>query len=150
MSAPFPFFDSTMSFWRRKWQPTAVFLPGESHGQRSLVGYSPRGCKESDTPERLTQTQASYWASLVAQLVKNPPAIRETLVRFLGREDPLEKGVGYPPQYSRALAQRICRYGGRVLWLFFKILTLSYVIKSCLSVLLLEAVCAITWLNHDS
>ena len=29
--------------WRRKWQPTAVFLPGESHGQSSLVGYSPRG-----------------------------------------------------------------------------------------------------------
>ena len=31
--------------WRRKWQPIPVFLPGESHGQRSLVGYSPRGCK---------------------------------------------------------------------------------------------------------
>ena len=27
--------------WRRKWQPTPVFLPGKSHGQRSLVGYSP-------------------------------------------------------------------------------------------------------------
>ena len=37
--------------WRRAWQPTPVFLPGESHGQRSLVGYSPRGCKESDTTE---------------------------------------------------------------------------------------------------
>ena len=67
------------------------------------MGYSPWGRKESDTTERLTQTQASFWASLVAQLVKNPPAIRETLVRFLGREDPLEKGVGYPPQYSRTL-----------------------------------------------
>ena len=31
-------------------------------------------------------------ASLIAQLVKNPPAMQETLVRFLGREDPLEKG----------------------------------------------------------
>ena len=30
---------------RRKWQPTPVFLPGESHGQRSLAGYSPWGCK---------------------------------------------------------------------------------------------------------
>ena len=38
---------------RRKWQPTPVFLPGESHGQRSLVGYSPWGRKESDTTERL-------------------------------------------------------------------------------------------------
>ena len=31
--------------WRRKWQPTPVFLPGESHGQRSLVGYSAWGAK---------------------------------------------------------------------------------------------------------
>ena len=37
--------------WRRNWQPTAVFLPGESHGQRSLVGYSPWGCKELDMTE---------------------------------------------------------------------------------------------------
>ena len=34
--------------WRRKWQPTPVFLPGKSHGQSSLAGYSPRGHKESD------------------------------------------------------------------------------------------------------
>ena len=37
--------------WKRAWQPTPVFLPGESNGQRSLVGYSPKGCKESDTIE---------------------------------------------------------------------------------------------------
>ena len=37
--------------WRRAWQSTPVFLPGESHGQRSLIGYSPQGCKESDTTE---------------------------------------------------------------------------------------------------
>ena len=35
--------------WRRKWQPTPVFLPGKFHRQESLVGYSPQGCKESDT-----------------------------------------------------------------------------------------------------
>ena len=39
--------------WRRKWQSTPVLLPGKSHGQRSLVGYSPRGRKESDMTERL-------------------------------------------------------------------------------------------------
>ena len=33
------------------WQLTPVFLPGQSHGQRSLVGYGPRGCKESDMTE---------------------------------------------------------------------------------------------------
>ena len=37
--------------WRRKWQPTPAFLPGKSHGQRSLAGYSPQGHKELDTPE---------------------------------------------------------------------------------------------------
>ena len=39
--------------WRRKWQSTPVLLPGKSHGQRSLVGYSPWGHEESDTTERL-------------------------------------------------------------------------------------------------
>ena len=35
----------------KAWQPTPVFLPGESHEQRSLVGYSPQSRQESDTPE---------------------------------------------------------------------------------------------------
>ena len=37
--------------WRRAWQPTPVFLPGEFHGQRSLAGCSPRGHKELDRTE---------------------------------------------------------------------------------------------------
>ena len=40
--------------WRRAWQPTPVFLPGVSHGRRSLSGYSPWGHKQSDMTERLT------------------------------------------------------------------------------------------------
>ena len=40
--------------WRRKWQPTPLFLPGKSHGQRSLVGCSPWGHKELGTTEWLT------------------------------------------------------------------------------------------------
>ena len=47
--------------WRRAWQPPPVFLPGESHRQKSLVGYSPCDLKESDTPEVMshsTQTTA--------------------------------------------------------------------------------------------
>ena len=39
--------------WRKEWQLTPVFLPGEFHGQRSLTGYSPWGHKELDTTERL-------------------------------------------------------------------------------------------------
>ena len=41
----------TFMQWRRKWQPTPVFLPGESQGQRSLMGCRLWGCKESDTTE---------------------------------------------------------------------------------------------------
>ena len=44
--------------WRREWLPTPLFLPGESHGQRSLAGYSPWGCKESDVTNQLTHTHA--------------------------------------------------------------------------------------------
>ena len=40
--------------WRRKWQPTQVFLPGKSRVQRSLAGYNPWGGKESDTPKRMS------------------------------------------------------------------------------------------------
>ena len=43
----------SLQFGRRQWYPTPVLLPGKSHGWRSLVGYSPWGCKESDTTERL-------------------------------------------------------------------------------------------------
>ena len=47
------FYFSLFSYiiWRRKWQPTPVFLPRESRGQRSLVGCCPQGCTESDTTE---------------------------------------------------------------------------------------------------
>ena len=48
--------------WRRKWHATPVFLPEESHGQRSLVGYSPWGHQESDTTEySTTDTCAHIW-----------------------------------------------------------------------------------------
>ena len=43
-----------MIFWRRQWHPTPVLLPGKSHGQRSLVSYSPGGCKELDTTNTYT------------------------------------------------------------------------------------------------
>ena len=48
--------------WRRKWQPTPVFLPGKSYGQRSLEGYSPWGRKELDTTEqRSVSTSTAHW-----------------------------------------------------------------------------------------
>ena len=50
--------------WRRKWQPTPVFLLGKFYGPRSLVGYSSRGCKESDATEHThthTHTRDRFW-----------------------------------------------------------------------------------------
>ena len=64
---------------RKGLQATPVFLPGESHEQRSLVGYSPRGRKELDTTERLTLSMVwvSYWgAFLVVQTVRHLPAMQ--------------------------------------------------------------------------
>ena len=61
--------------------PTPIFWPEEFHGL-----YSPWGCKESGTTERLS-------LSLVAQMVKNLPAMQETWVRSLGWEDLREKGM---------------------------------------------------------
>ena len=56
--------------WRRKWQPTPVFLPGESHGQRSLVGYSPWGLQSrtrlSDTH---THVQHDYYKPIHCGIV---------------------------------------------------------------------------------
>ena len=50
--------------WRRAWQPTPAFLLGESHGQRSLDGYSPGGCKELDTTEQLTISRVFHYTAL--------------------------------------------------------------------------------------
>ena len=58
--------------WRKKWQPDPVFLPGKSHGQRSLVGYSPGGRKESDTTERLSTGAKEFVQSTTAKLDQNP------------------------------------------------------------------------------
>ena len=46
--------------WKRKWQPTPVFLPGKSHGHRSLAGYSPWGRKKSDRTEQLSTPSLTY------------------------------------------------------------------------------------------
>ena len=50
--------------WRREWQPTPVFLPGESRGQRSLADYGPQGCKELDTTEQQTLSISTEFYSL--------------------------------------------------------------------------------------
>ena len=72
--------------WRRKWQPTPVFLPGESQGRLSLVGWRLWGRTESDMTE-------ATWRQQQGSAVKNSLAMQEIWVQSLGWEDPLEKGM---------------------------------------------------------
>ena len=67
---------------RRKWEPTPVLLPGESHGQRSLVGYSPWGCKESDMTEGLSIAQhsvsySSVYSWTLTKIILNKTQVKE-------------------------------------------------------------------------
>ena len=65
--------------WRRAWQPTPVFLPGESHGQRSLAGYSPWGCKVLDTTEATEHAWTKY---IVTLLDSSDTAVIKTVMIF--------------------------------------------------------------------
>ena len=58
-----------------EWQPTPVFLPGKLHGQRSLMGYSPRGCKESDTAE-CTHIRSGTNTDLVIETERPKKSVR--------------------------------------------------------------------------
>ena len=79
----------TFMHWRRKWQPTPVFLPRESQGRGSLVG-----CHlwDRNRVRHDWSNLAAAAAALIAHQVKNPPAMWETWIWSLGWEDPLEKG----------------------------------------------------------
>ena len=61
--------------WRRAWQPTPVFCPGEAHGERSLEGYSPQGFKESDTAERLGTSCTQHKGQLPTACTCDPDVI---------------------------------------------------------------------------
>ena len=117
--------DFTFTHWRKKWQPTPVFLPGEFHGQRSLAGYSPCGRKESDTtntcppglwlpcwticnynpPPPIGSPSWKWIGSLHAQDLPWLPWATEHMVNpsayftFEPLSAPLGEGNGNPPQY---------------------------------------------------
>ena len=60
--------------WRKKWQLTPVFLPGESHGQRSQTDYGPWDSKESDMTEHTHTTIRSHMHSLTEKKRKKETA----------------------------------------------------------------------------
>ena len=67
------FRDSQKIPWMKTGQPTLVVMPEESHGQRSLAGYGPKGCKELDTTEVTYHTcKHAYMLSLLLFLVSVP------------------------------------------------------------------------------
>ena len=92
--------------WRRQWQPTPAFLPGEFHGQRSLEGYSPWVANRTlSTVQEQQQTMLNDFiltSSQVALVVKNPP-VNARDKRVVGSISGLERfpwgGNGNPLQY---------------------------------------------------
>ena len=77
-------FTFTFMHWRRKWQPTPEFLPGKSHGQRSLEGYSPWGLKNSYTTEA-TELMSKWIAWLLTWALRVQLAIKALPVMHCGR-----------------------------------------------------------------
>ena len=59
--------------WRKEWLPTPVFLPGEFHGQRNLMGYGPWDHRESDMTERLSMHTQPRLQSLLNKILRGNP-----------------------------------------------------------------------------
>ena len=79
--------------WRRKWQPPPLFLHGKFHGQRNLAGYSPYGCKESDTTE-LTSVISLFGFPSGSDGKESACSVREMgLILWSGRSP--REGNGY-------------------------------------------------------
>ena len=93
-----------MHIYRRKWQPTPVLLPGKFHGQRSLVGYSPWGCKELDTTERLHFLSfcSSFWrtTNIYLYIEGNGNPLQCSCL-----ENPMDGGAWWATVYGAAKSQ---------------------------------------------
>ena len=98
-------------YWRRKWQPTPVPLPGKSHGLRNLVGYSPWGYKELETTERLHVLFVTFWEGFpgssdgkesacngghlgsIPGLGRSPGEGNGNVLQYSCLENPMDRGV---------------------------------------------------------
>ena len=88
--------------WRWKWQPTPVFLPGKSHGQRIPTGYSSWGCTELDMTEQLSRYKCVLYLKGFpgGSVVRNLPANTGDSGLIPGWGRSCGKGNGNPLQYS--------------------------------------------------
>ena len=98
--------------WRRKWQPTPVSVPGESHGQRSLAGYGPQGRKEPDRAEHkrtCRQPGCIGWGCVSSrpECVRSEPSLPLSASSFRGKRSLPElssdrkRGAGQPLSAGR-------------------------------------------------
>ena len=76
--------------WRRKWQPTPVFLPGKFHGQRSRAGYNPRGGQESEATED-THTHTHTHTPTHTHTHRVEAAVPSICLSLSGEASPLSK-----------------------------------------------------------
>ena len=83
-------FTFTFTHWRRKWQPTPVFLPGESQGRGSLVGCRLWGHSESDTTE-VTQQQQQQHVQIIVKKIKSFCTTKETISKVKRQPSEWEK-----------------------------------------------------------
>ena len=96
--------------WRKAWQPTALFLSGEPHGQRSLADCSPQGCKESDMTERLSTHACSTPDGLSS--VPFQPAVLARILLLLEKAY-LAVPLRSPPQGFLPLHNRKLVFGAQ-------------------------------------
>ena len=109
--------------WRRAWQPAPIFLPGESHGQRSLAGYRPWGRKESDTTKQLTlslslHVQSWGWDQIPVLGASDTPylILNKNMNEYIDNEWINEwLGLWSPLSLKKSLSTAESR--GRQLWL---------------------------------
>ena len=110
LNGSFYFFSSIIS-WRRQWHPTPVLLPGKSHGRRSLVGFSPWGCEESDTTEQL---HFHFSLSCIGEGNGNP-------LQCSCLENPMDRGAwratvhGVAKSWTRL--KQLCTHAGMVYYI---------------------------------
>ena len=118
---------------RKKWQFTPVLLPGKSHGQRSLVGYSPWGCKESDTTERLHfHFNAQYFVLLVTFLIVEKLSFEHTVYQFIGCN--LVQFIWHESQKENSTFEKSCMMCSLGMYCWQKRRLLAVPLKTCICI----------------